>query len=100
MIRHIVIFKLKEYTTTKEKFRAAETVKAELLTLPLKISVIRDFEVGINISDDQTAYDIVINSTFDSPEDLEIYRIHPDHQACIAFNKNYTVRKAVVDYIF
>jgi hypothetical protein len=100
MIRHIVAFKLKEYPTKEEKLRAAETVKTELLSLPGKISVIRDFEVGIDALHGPASYDLVINSTFSSLEDLEIYRVHPDHQAFIVFNKNYSVEKVMVDYRF
>jgi hypothetical protein len=100
MIRHIVAFKLKDYPTKEEKLQAAETVKAELLTLPSKISVICDFEVGINISNGPSAYDLIINSTFNNSEDLKTYQVHPDHQAFIAFNKNFSVHKAIVDYEF
>jgi hypothetical protein len=100
MIRHLVMFKLKEFSNAAEKQQAAETVKAELLKMKNKIPVIRDFEVGINITDDPSAFDLVINSAFDDPHNLEAYRIHPDHQVFIAFNKHYTLRKCVVDYIF
>jgi hypothetical protein len=100
MIRHIVAFKLKEYSTPQEKQSALQTVKAELLKLPSKISVIRSFEVGIDAVHGPASYDLVINSTFDSLEDLENYRVHPDHQAFIAFNKDYTVEKVMVDYQF
>jgi len=100
MIRHLVMFKLKEFSNAAEKQKAAETVKQELLKMKIKIPVIRDFEVGINITDDPSAFDLVINSIFDDPDDLEAYRIHPDHQSFITFNKNYTLKKGFVDYIF
>ena len=98
MIRHIVAFKLKEYPTAEERMKAVETVKTELLKLPSKISVIRSFEVGTDALHGPASFDLVINSTFDSLEDLEIYRVHPDHQAFIVFNKDYTVEKVMVDY--
>jgi hypothetical protein len=100
MVRHIVLFKLKETFSPEEKQKAAETLKTELLALKNKIPVIREFEIGINLTDNPSAYDVVINSSFDSLDDLESYRVHPEHQAFIAFNKNYTDRKAVADYIF
>ena len=100
MIRHIVAFKLKDYPTKEEKMRAVETVRAELLTLPLKISVIKSFEIGIDIIQGPASYDLVINSTFDSLEDLEIYRVHTDHAAFIEFNKNYSANRVMVDYEF
>jgi hypothetical protein len=100
MIRHIVMFKLKEFPSPEMKKYAAEVLKSELLKLKTKIPEVVDFEVGINICPDDSAMDLVINSTFRSRNDLEKYRIHPDHQAFIAFNKNYSERKAVVDFEF
>ena len=100
MIRHIVMFKIKEFGAASDKLKAAEELKAELLAMKTKIPVIREFEIGINVTDDHSAYDVVINSSFDNLDDLESYRIHPDHQAFIAFNKNYSIRKALVDYRF
>ena len=94
------MFKLKEFGHTSEKQKAAETVKAELLAMKKKIPVIREFEVGINITADPSAFDVVIHSSFENLDDLETYRLHPDHQSFIAFNKNYSERKAVIDYIF
>lgn len=100
MIRHIVLFKLREFPNPQEKMAAAETLKAELMKLKSKIPVIVEFEVGINFSMDPSAWDVTINSTFRSREDLEIYRLHPDHQAFILFNKNYSEKKAITDFEF
>ena len=99
MIRHIVMFRLKEYPSPAEKQKAAKEVLDQLLLLPSKISVIRTFEAGINICTDAWAYDLVLDSTFDSEADLEIYRYHPDHLAFIAFNRNYSADKAVTDFV-
>jgi hypothetical protein len=60
--------------------------------------VIRDFEVGINFNPGDAAYDLVINSTFSSREDLSIYQVHPVHQEFIRFNKNYSESKVILDY--
>ena len=98
MIRHIVLFKLKEYPTPVEKQKAAETLKSELLVMKTKIPVIKEFEVGINFNLGASAYDVTINSTFENRDDLKIYQEHPAHQAFIVFNKNYSVEKVIVDY--
>jgi len=100
MIRHIVLFKLLDFPTPEEKRNAAETLKTELLKLKTRIPAIIDFEVGINFCPDAAAWDVAINSTFRSKEDLEIYRVHPDHQSFIAFNKNFSEKKAIIDYEF
>jgi len=94
------MFKLREFPTPEEKKNAAGTVKAELLKLKSTIPVIVDFEVGINFNPDPSAWDLVINSTFRSKEDLGIYQAHPDHQAFISFNKSYTEKKAIIDFEF
>lgn len=98
MIRHIVMFRLKEYPSPEEKQKAAEEVLHELNHLPVKIGFIKSFEAGINFCKDSWAYDLVLDSVFESAEDLERYRVHPDHQSFIAFNKNYSVDKTVVDF--
>ncbi len=99
MIRHIVMFRLREYPTAAEKQKAAGEVLDELRKLPEKIHVIRSFEAGANICSDAWAFDIALDLTFDSEADLEIYRYHPDHQAFIAFNRNYSASKVVVDFV-
>jgi hypothetical protein len=98
MIRHIVLFKLRDFGTPEEKMKAAETVRAELLALKKKIPVILEFEVGINFTVNDAAYDLAINSSFSSKEDLKTYQVHPEHQAFILFNKNYSAEKIVLDY--
>ncbi len=98
MIRHLVMFKLREFSTPEEKMKAAETVRTELRVMKKKIQEIQEFEVGINFTVDDAAYDLVINSSFSSKEDLKAYQVHPDHLAFIIFNKNYSAKKVVLDY--
>jgi hypothetical protein len=92
------MFKLREFSTPEEKIKAAGIVRAELLGLKKKIPVILEFEVGINFTVDDAAFDLVINSSFSTKEDLKAYQVHPDHRAFIIFNKNYSVQKVILDY--
>jgi hypothetical protein len=98
MVHHIVLFKLLDFATEEEKKKAANRVKQKLLELKSRIPVIVDWEIGVNFKINHSDYDVVINSTFRSEEDLEVYRVHPDHQAFIEFNKNYSKSKSVIDY--
>jgi hypothetical protein len=98
MIKHLVMFRFRDFSTPEEKINAAETVRTELLAMKKKIPEIQEFEVGINFTDDDTAYDLVINCSFASKEALKVYQGHPDHQAFIKFNKNYSEKKVVLDY--
>lgn len=99
MIRHIIMFKLKECAGPSEKIAMAEKVKNELEKLKEQIGFIKFLEVGINTVDLPFAYDIVLNTDFETMDDLEAYRIHPAHKAFIEFNKNYSVAKVSVDFI-
>lgn len=98
MIRHIVMFKLKDFKDESEKKIAAHEVIKRLDELPLKIDVIRKYEAGIDIRKLAWSYDIVLIMDFDTMEDLETYTIHPVHQEFITFNKDYSVEKVCIDY--
>jgi len=98
MIRHIVMFKLKDFKGESEKNNAAHEVIKRLDELPLKIDVIRKYEAGFDIRKLAWSYDIVLIMDFDTMEDIETYTIHPVHQEFIAFNKDYSIEKVCIDY--
>ena len=85
MIKHVVMFKLKDEAEGFTKSENAKKIKELLDSLPAKISEIRGYEVGINIKDSERAYDICIYSTFDSMESLKSYIEHPEHQKAVEF---------------
>lgn len=95
MIKHIVSFKLKA-----DSIAQAPAIKARLESLTTKIEQIKFFEVGLNVSKADSAYDLVLVSEFDSLEDLEIYKFHPEHVEVVAFIKPYKLTSMVVDYHF
>ena len=94
MIKHIVSFKLKEESKDK-----AELIKQKLEELSSKISQIKYFEIGINISDSPAAYDLVLVSEFLSVEELDAYRMHPEHIKVADIIALYKSTSMVVDYI-
>jgi len=57
-------------------------------------------EVGMNLSTKASAYDLVLTSTFDSMETLDIYRVHPEHQKVLELLHELMESTAVVDYQF
>jgi len=98
MVTHIVFFKLKE---SAEGASAAEneSVLLEMLrTLPQHIPQIKDLEAGKDFSDSPASYDVGLITRFDSRQDLETYRIHPEHQKVVDFIQKTTSSRAVVDY--
>lgn len=79
MIKHIVMWKLKEFAEGKDILENAKLIKLGLENLKNKIKQIRYIEVGINTNASEQAYDVVLYSEFNNVEDLNIYQNHPDH---------------------
>lgn len=98
MIRHVVMFKLKKSDNPAQDEKMKQEVKDKLESLPSKIGQIRSMEVGINVVSSERAFDLVLVSTFDSLEDLESYRVHPDHQEVVQFISGIKEQTAAVDF--
>lgn len=95
MIKHIVMMKLGEAPNQDER---KEKLAALLEGLEGKIEEIKLWEVGRNISTKPSAFDIVLTSGFDSLEDLDTYRVHPDHVKVLDYIKQVVTGIHVVDY--
>jgi len=98
MIRHIVMFKLKEYDSESEKTAAANEVLKRLDELPVAIDLIRRYKAGIDVRKLDWSYDIVLEMDFDTIADIDAYTVHPAHQDFIAFNKDYSAAKVCIDF--
>ena len=98
MIKHIVMWKLKEEAEGKSKQANALELKKRLEDLKGKIPDIVELEVGLQGFDDATASDIVLYTTFRDKTGLDNYQKHPDHQKVIPFVKQVVSERRVVDY--
>ncbi len=99
MVKHIVLFKLKEELPATEKQAVMNQFKEAIEALPAKISVIRKIEVGLNVNPAE-AWDIALYSEFDSLEDVKTYAVHPDHVAAGKLLADVKLTRACVDYEF
>lgn len=95
MIRHIVFLKLKD---SKSKDEKVKSLFVQLKELKTKIDVILELRAGMNISKSANAYDICLETTFNSIEDLDIYRKHSEHVKVLNFINKHKESIAVVDY--
>jgi hypothetical protein len=97
MIKHIVMIRLKGDDPEKKK-QAAISLKASIDGLLGAVPELKGMEVGLNLNNKSSAYDLVLTSIFDSLEDLDNYRVHPAHK--IVLEQLYKVmdKTAVVDY--
>ncbi len=98
MVKHIVMLKLKETENRIEKLENALKLKKAIEGLGYKIDEVKYMEVGLNYNEKPTAFDLVLNSTFDNAEDLDAYRGHPEHVKMLDFLDDVIEKTAVVDY--
>jgi len=99
MINHVVLFKLKDYPKAEKKKILAE-LKSLLEGLKDKIAEVKFIEVGLNHEAEAKSYDICLLSHFNSVEDLDKYRVHPEHLKVVKRINETTVSRAAVDYEF
>lgn len=97
MVKHIVLFKLKENLSEEVKLHAMNAFKQAIEALPGKISTIRKVEVGLNINPSE-AWNIALYSEFDSLDDVKAYAVHPDHVAAGKLLAEVKESRACVDY--
>lgn len=97
MVKHIVLFKLKETLSPEEKLKAQHDFKAAIESLPAKIPFIRKVFVGLNCNPSEK-WDICLESEFDTLADVNAYATHPDHVAAATLLKDVKADRACVDY--
>ena len=97
MIRHIVFFRFTDDSDNISREEKAKEFSA--IFSPLEcLECVREYRVGINISVSENAWDVVIDSTFNSIEDLRNYSDSPEHKEAIRLGKKFSKEKSVVDY--
>lgn len=97
MTHHIVLFQLRDDLSEEERHGAMEKFRSQILALPRKLSIIRSLEVGFNINPAEQ-WDICLNSSFDTLDDVRTYSAFPDHQAAAAGLKPFLSGRSCVDY--
>lgn len=97
MVKHIVLFKLKDEAPEAEKLEAMNSFKKAIEALPAKIAVIRKIEVGLNMNPGET-WSIALYSEFDSLDDVKFYATHLDHVAAGKLLAAVKESRACVDY--
>jgi hypothetical protein len=97
MVKHIVLFKLKEDAPREERTNLMTKFKEAIESLPATISVIRKIEVGFNTNPAES-WHIALYSEFDSLEDVKAYAIHPELIAAGKIIAGIKETRACVDY--
>lgn len=98
MIKHIVLWKLKEEANGHDKATNAKLIKQKLEDLNGKIPGLLKIEVGIDFLQTPESADVVLYSEFESKEALLVYAEHPLHKAVMPFILEARNERRVADY--
>jgi len=79
MIRHVVMWKMKESAEGKTKAENMEWIREHLYALLPLIPEIRRMEIGFDVSGTDMSMDLMLLTEFDSLDTLHTYAVHPEH---------------------
>ncbi len=98
MLKHIVLWKLKDEATGHTKKENALRIKNLLEDLNGRIDGLIRLEVGFDIGADPAAVDIALYSEFVDRAALDRYQTHPLHEAVKPLVLAVRESRTVVDY--
>jgi hypothetical protein len=100
MIRHIVLFKIKDFSSESERNEAIQNILVTFRSLIGQIPQIRQFRVEQDCVHSSSSCEVIIDSVFDNPDDLKAYQAHPAHLDAVHLNKQWSESKMTGDYFF
>lgn len=98
LIRHIVMWKLKETAEGATREQNAQTLKAKLEACRGIVPGIEHLEVGLAAPGLESTYDVVLVSDFADKAALDAYQIHPVHEEVKKFISGVREARQCVDY--
>jgi hypothetical protein len=99
VIRHIVMWKLKETAEGASRAENAQKLKALLEGCRDIVPGILHLEVGIAQAGLDSTYDVVLVSDFADKAALDAYQVHPTHEALKHFVVAVRESRQCVDYV-
>jgi len=100
MVKYIVLIKIKGTTSEEDKLQKVNMLKDALEGIPAQMPQIKSFEIGVNIPVSNSAADLSFIGVFESKEDLEAYRSHPDYQKGLELISSIKGRTTVAAFEF
>ena len=99
MVKHIILWKLRDDLSNEEKQRVKKDIKAGLEGLAGRIPGLLSIVVNVDGRLESSNADVMLDSTFTDEAALKAYAVHPEHVA-VADGKvrPYTCRRTCLDY--
>lgn len=98
MLKHIVMWKLKDHAEGTGKMENARKMKAMLEGCARIVPGIEKFEVALAQTGLEATYDVVLYSEFADKAALDAYQEHPDHVALKPFIGAVREARQCMDY--
>lgn len=98
MIKHVVMWKLRDSAEGATRRENALRMKALLDACAGQTPGMRSLEVGVDAGVDSAPWDVVLVAEFDDRAAIDAYQEHPIHQAAKAFIAKVRDLRAAVDY--
>lgn len=99
MIRHIVMWQLKESAEGADKLSNARKMKALLESCKDLVPGILKLEVALAEAGLECTCDIILHMEFDSAHSLDAYQMHPHHVAMKSFIGAVRESRHCMDYL-
>lgn len=98
MVRHVILWKLKEELSGEDKTKVMKGIKENLEGLVGKVPGLIRVSVIITPLDSSNA-DVMLDSVLESEEALKGYQTHPEHVAVAnTYVRPYTEVRMCIDY--
>lgn len=98
MVKHVILWQLKDELSDEEKVQIKEGIKEGLEGLQGKIPGLVEIKVNINGLETSNA-DVMLDSTFEDEASLRGYAVHPAHVKVADENvRPYTKTRVCLDY--
>lgn len=99
MVKHVILWKLKEELSENEKIQVKKNIKKELEALKGKIDGLIDIKVNIDGLATSTA-DLMLDSSFENENALKCYSVNPLHVAVAnTYVRPFTATRNCLDFI-
>lgn len=99
MIKHIVMWTLKDEAEGGTAVENGKKMKQILENLSGKIDTLKHIEVSVDVFAAIPDCNVVLYSEFETKDDLDAYQVNPLHQECVAFIKQVVASRNVIDYV-
>jgi hypothetical protein len=98
MIKHIVLWTLKNRENEQDLAKTAAEIKQKIEGMRGKIPGLLHIEGGIDFTRSADSWDIALYAELESREALEGYHVHPAHEEFKAFIGPRRGQRSLIDY--